>query len=209
MTSHAGNYSPVRRHTSYKRNYSLCAILGRRITYAPRRIITDNAPVLSTVYRLPHLRRGVISPAFRSAPMFPFSAVWEVACFQGSAPSHLPPVRLLQRPALSRFGSRSAFVSACVSVAHRGGFTRSPTPAFSFLFPRKARHIVCRMASISVSCVFRVRFRFTFPRIVRHCPRLRLLHRLRYPLSFPLFRSLSVSVARSVQMAKSDNPNLW
>lgn len=67
----------------------------------------------------------------------------------------------------------------------------------------KRRGTLCHVASISVSCVSRVRFRFTFPRIVRHCPRLRLFRRLRYPLPFPLSRSLSVSVARSFHTSQT------
>lgn len=95
MTNYAGNYSPVRRHTSYKRNYSLCAIPGRCITYTPQRVITDNAPVLSTVNRLPSRCRGVAlpSPDRRQCSHFPplNSCVF----------SRLRPYSLIVRPPLT------------------------------------------------------------------------------------------------------------
>ena len=123
--------------------------------------------------------------------MFPSFAVWEVACFQGSAPSHLPPVRLLRRPALSRFGSRSAFVSAYVSVAHRGGITRSPTPASFFpLSTKGAAH--CAVWRSFLSRVFPVsafvsRFR-GLSVLVRACVSFvtcAIRYCFRFPVRFP------------------------
>lgn len=122
--------------------------------------------------------------------------------------SRLRPYSLTVRPPLT--ASRVVSFRLPFRFRFRLRFRCTPGRLYPFTYARlflssfrERRGTLCRVASISVSCVFCVRFRFMFPRIVRHCPRLRLFHRLRYPLPFPLSRSLSVSVARSFHTSQT------
>lgn len=129
---------------------------GAAITYSPQRIITDDVPILSAAsdYQIGVGGLSLPSPDRRQCS--------HCAPFVELRVSKAPPLRT-DRPSAS-YGVPRYLVALALAllfpVAHRGGSTRSPTPASFFPLSAKGAAQLCRMASISVSCAaFRSRLR--------------------------------------------------